>query len=358
MRIAHLVIGGDVAGGQTVALQLARAAREHGSQALFVSPTPGPFVDNARREGFEAHVVPVHGSLDVRAVFRIRALLERERVDVLQTHAMIEVNAVGRIAGRLAGVPVLSHMHIENFLPPNPARRAVVRFVDNTTARLCTRIVAVSEDTRRALERQGYPRRIEVVPNGVELPPDPPNGAGDGVVEVARLAPVKGQRELIEALAQLDGDVRVTLVGRDIEHGGAYEDELRALAERLGVADRVEFAGFRDDACELMGRAALVVLPSWTEGLPMTLLEAMARRRAVVATPVGGTPEVVADGETGVLVPPRDPERLADALRTLLADPERRRQLGDAGRARIEREFSLERTAARFLALYEELARA
>src|SRR5205814_9222746 len=124
-----------------------------------------------------------------------------------------------------------------------------------------------------------------------------------------------------------DADVRVTLVGRDIERAGAYERELRELAERLGVADRVEFAGYRDDARDLMGRAAVVVLPSWTEGLPMTLLEAMARRRAVVATPVGGTPEVVTDGETGVLVPPRDAAALAAALRELLGDPEDRKSV-------------------------------
>jgi glycosyltransferase involved in cell wall biosynthesis len=354
MKIAHVVLGGDIAGGQIVALDLARGARGRGDDVLFVSPTAGPFVDLAQGEGFTVRVVPIRSSFDVRAVARLRSLLRR--VDVVHTHAMIEVNAVARVAGRLAGARVLSHMHIENFLPPNPARRAVVRFLDNATARLCSAIVAVSEDTRRALERQGYPRRIDVVHNGVDLPADAPNGAGEGIVEVARLAPVKGQRELIEALARLDTDVRVTLVGRDIERAGAYERELRELAERLGVADRVEFAGYRDDARDLMGRAAVVVLPSWTEGLPMTLLEAMARRRAVVATPVGGTPEVVADGETGVLVPPRDATALAAALRELLRDPERRAALGAAGRARVESAFSRERMVERVLEVYDALA--
>lgn len=357
MKVAHLVLGGDVAGGQAVALQLARAARARGHEVLFVSPTPGPFVETARTEGFDVHLLPIRSSLDVRAALRLRRLLREERVELLHTHVMIEANVVSRVAGRLAGTHVLSHMHIENYLPPNLARRAFVRSLDNATARLCTRIVAVSEDTKRALERQGYPRgRIVVVHNGVELPADAPNGAGDGIVEVARLAPVKGQRELIEAVARLDG-VRVTLVGRDLERGGDYERELRAFADELGVADRVDFAGYRADAAELMGRAALVVLPSWTEGLPMTLLEAMARRRPVVATPVGGTPEVVADGETGVLVPARDPAALADAIAALLRDPARRRRLGDAGRARVAAQFTLERTAGRILDLYDEAAR-
>jgi glycosyltransferase involved in cell wall biosynthesis len=357
MKIVHLVLGGDVAGGQLVALQLARAAREAGHHASFVSPTPGPFVELARGDGFEMRVLSIHSSLDLRAAARLARVLHANKIDVLHTHVMIEANVVARIAGRLARVPVLSHMHIENYLPQSRARRAVVRFLDNATARLCARIVAVSEDTMRALERQGYPSgRMVVVHNGVEVPPEAPTDAGDGIVEVARLAPVKGQRELIEAVALLEG-ARATLVGRDNESGGAYEKELRALAESLDVADRVDFAGYRHDAKELMASAALVVLPSWTEGLPMTVLEAMARSRAVVATPVGGTPEVVVDGETGVLVPMRDPQALAAAIDKLLRDPERRAQLGAAGRARVEAQFSLARTTARFLELYAEIGR-
>jgi glycosyltransferase involved in cell wall biosynthesis len=358
VKIAHVVLTGDVAGGQVVALQLARAARDAGHDVFFVSPTHGPFVALARNEGFEVHIVPIRSSLDALALLRLVRLLRAGSVDVLHTHAMIEVNAVARAAGRLARVPVLSHMHIENFLPSSRLRRTFVRLLDDATARLCACIVAVSDDTRRALERQGYPRgRIVVVHNGVELPDDAPDDPGEGIVEVARLAPVKGQRELIEALAHLDEGVRLTLVGRDVESGGAYERELRALAADLGVADRVEFAGYRDDALDVMARAAVVALPSWTEGLPMTLLEALARRRAVVATPVGGTPEVVADGETGILVPPRDPAALAKALDALLRDPDRRRQLGDAGRARVAREFALGRTASRVLELYAGLKR-
>jgi glycosyltransferase involved in cell wall biosynthesis len=358
VKIVHLVLGGDVAGGQTVALQLARAARAAGHDVAFVSPTPGPFVEAVRAEGMDVHVIPVRGSLDLRAVRRLTRLLRDERADVLHTHAMIEVNVVARTAGRLARVPVLSHMHIENHLPASRVRRAVVRTLDNVTARTSASIVAVSEDTRAALERQGYPRgRIVVVHNGVELPDSAPDGTGEGIVEVARLARVKGQRELIEAVAGIEG-ARATLVGRDLEQNGVYEGELRDLAARLGVADRIELTGHRDDAKELMANAAIVVLPSTTEGLPMTLLEAMARGRAVVATSVGGTPEVVEDGVTGLLVPPGDVAALRDALTQLLSDPERRKAMGTAGRARVAERFSLDRTSARILELYAELVSA
>ena len=109
-------------------------------------------------------------------------------------------------------------------------------------------------------------------------------------------------------------DARAVLVGADLEQGGAYEADLERT-ERLGVRDRVVFAGRRENAGALLAELDVFALPSWTEGLPLVVLEAMAQRRPVVATPVGGTPEVVVDGETGLLVPPRNPDALADALR-------------------------------------------
>jgi len=123
------------------------------------------------------------------------------------------------------------------------------------------------------------------------------------------------------------------------------------------VRDRVVFAGHREGAARLVGDLDVVVLPSWTEGLPVVVLEAMAQRRPVVATPVGGTPEVVADGETGVLVPPRDPRALAAALRELLADPDRRARMGEAAYARVAERFSAEAMTRRVLEIYDEVAR-
>jgi glycosyltransferase involved in cell wall biosynthesis len=172
---------------------------------------------------------------------------------------------------------------------------------------------------------------------------------------VARLAEVKGQRTLIRALVHVP-QARVVLVGEDLERGGAYRDELADEAEQLGVADRVVFAGYREDATELMSRAAIVALPSTTEGLPIVLLEAMARARPVVATPVGGVPELVADGETGLIVPPDDPKALADALLRLLGDRGFAQRLGDAGRERVRSAFSADAQESRILELYEEVA--
>jgi glycosyltransferase involved in cell wall biosynthesis len=364
VRIVHLVISGDVAGGQLVALRLAQAARERGDGVSFVAPRHGPFVELAEREGFRTDLVDVGRTYRVFGLVRLARLLRREGVDVLHTHALAAANALGRLAGRTAGVPVVSHLHIENHF--RPASRWLLRGLDNRTARRCVGLIAVSEDTRRAYERQGYPEeRIEIVYNGVELagdtapdlraelglPPDAPL-----IGEVARLCDVKGQRELIQALREVP-DARLVLVGADLERGGEFQASLEDEAKQLGVSDRVVFAGRRPDADTTLGAFDVVALPSWTEGLPLVVLEAMARRRPVVATPVGGTPEVVADGETGFLVPPRDPQTLARALRRLLADPALRWRMGDAGRTRVEERFSADGMTRRVLALYDEVVK-
>ena len=354
MRIVHLVIGGEVAGGQLVALRLARAARDRGDEVGFVAPERGPFTELAEREGFRVDVLPLRRSFQLGAAWRLARLLRRHRADLLHTHTLAAANVLSRLAGRAAGVPVVSHLHIENHF--RPATRRLLAGLDNATARLAAHLVAVSQDTKRAYERQGYRRgRIEVVYNGVELPPDngfrrnePPR-----IGEIARLCDVKGQRELLQALTRVP-EARLVLAGRDLEQGGAFQEALERESERLGVRERVEF-GFRDNVPDLLETLDVVALPSWAEGLPIVLLEAMAHGRPVVATPVGGTPELVTDGETGLLVPPRDPEALAAALRRVLDDPDLARRLGTAARARVAERFTAAEQARRTLAIYDDV---
>jgi glycosyltransferase involved in cell wall biosynthesis len=351
MRIVHQVLSGDVAGGQLVALQLARAARDAGHDVRFVSPTDGPFVELVRAEGFAAAVIPIGSALDVPA---LRQLMPAYRVDVVHTHAHFSVNVVARVAARLARARVLSHMHVENVFRSGPGRGAQIA-LDNATARLCFAIVAVSESTRLALLRQGYPAsRMTTVHNGIELH-DPVAAVrlaeGPAILEVARLAEVKGQRTLLAALAELDATA--VLVGRDLEHDGGYEQQLRAEADRLGVSDRVVFAGYRDDVPALLAGCDVFCLPSSAEGLPLVVLEAMAAGKPVVATTVGGVPELVVQGETGLLVAPGDVDALRRALAGLLADPERARRLGAAGRERVRASFTASAANARILELYE-----
>ena len=363
MKIAHLVTGGELAGGQAVALQLALGAREAGHEALFVSPTEGEFLEDVRRQGFLAELADVRRTTRLGGAATLFRLLAAHEVDVLHTHVHVAANVLGRLAARSGGTRVLSHLHIENHFRPSRIARAPLVMLDNITARLCARIVTVSDATRRAFERQGFPaERMETVHNGVDLAAleaAPPTRLREELgipteaivfAHVGRLAPVKGQRELIEALRRYRG-AHAVFLGSDVERGGAYARELEGLAVGLDV----HFAGFREDAASALREADAVVLPSRIEGLPLVVLEAMAHAKAVVATAVGGTPEAVVNEETGLLVEPGDVRGLEQALARLAGDAELRCRLGDAGRERVRAHFQASAMTGRILEIYGEL---
>jgi glycosyltransferase involved in cell wall biosynthesis len=214
-------------------------------------------------------------------------------------------------------------------------------------------VVAVSDDARGKAERALAPAdrgKIHTIRMGVDLErftpgPDRPGGAVS-VLCLGRLVERKGHRFLIEAIARLEG-LELVVAG-----DGPERESLEQLAESLGVSDRVEFAGVvgQDEALELYRRADVFCLPSLAEGLPTVLIEAMACGVPVVSTRIDGVPELVSDGEDGLLCDAGDPGALAAPLRRLVSDPSERERLGRAGRAKVERLHNLDRQAAALLA--------
>jgi len=236
------------------------------------------------------------------------------------------------------------------------------------TRRLPDRVICVSEAVRRVvIEREGLdPARVVTIRNGIDpaLPPEEPLddlraelglSPGDlvlGVVANFNRA-VKGMGHLVEAVPLIVREVpnaRVLLLGR-----GEEEAALRERCRALGVADAVIFGGFRRDMHRCYRLMHLSGLTSLSEGLSITVLESMKFGLPVVATAVGGNPEVVEDGVTGVLVPPADPAAFAGAVAALLRDPARRAAMGQAGRRRIESGFAIAGVAERYAALYREV---
>ena len=196
------------------------------------------------------------------------------------------------------------------------------------------------------------PRTVRVLRNGIDLTRfDPPTERREGpVVVVARLSPEKDIDTLLQAASlavREDASFRLEIAG----DGPCMADLQRTTAD-LGLHDCVRFLGQVREVPALLARAGLFVLPSLTEGVSLTLLEAMASGLAVVATRVGGNPEVVADGETGLLVPPRDPRALAAALLRLRRDDCERRRMEMAGRRRVERYFDVRRMTAAYEKMY------
>ena len=269
----------------------------------------------------------------------------------------------GARAARRAGVPaVVQTQHLPWLLADPRKATAFFRAVQEVD-----HLVAVSEAQRATYERIGVPAaRLTTVPNGISSPGPGPGrrAAREGlglspdrlmVMTIGRLTVMKGQRYLIDAVPRLverfPGLV-VLIAGQ-----GHLQAQLTEQVAALGLQDCVRLLGHRTDARLLLDAADVFVLPSRHEGMPLAALEAMEAGLPVVATRVIGSEEVVADGQTGLLVPPQDPAALGRALTMLLADVELRERYGEAGRQRYREHFTSHRMAEQTTAVYEQVLR-
>ncbi len=292
-------------------------------------------------------------------LWRLVRWLRRERADVVHTH-LFTADAYGRVAARLAGVRgVFSTVHSTNVW-----KDAFHRRIDWLLAWLSTKVIAVSAEVAQVLaERDGIPKsRIAVVENGIDLQ-RLAGATGEGVRAefgipqqvpliglVGRLHPAKGHADLIAALARLAAqgiDTHCLLVG-----SGELRDEIAAEVARHGLEGCVTFTGQRADVPRLLAALDVLAMPSRWEGLPMTLLEAMAMGKAIVATRVGGIPNVVTDGCDGLLAPAGDAAALAAALQRVVSDAALRRALGEQARETLLVRYDIGRTARAYESLY------
>ena len=295
----------------------------------------------------------------------IVAFLQDHPADVFHVHVGTgREDFDGARAARRAGVPtVVQTLHLPWLLRSRGKRRPFFRSLHEVD-----RLLAVSQAQAGTYNRIGVPSElITTVPNGVGartpglgrraarellgLAPDQPV-----VMTVGRLTVMKGHRHLVDAVPELATrfpGLAVLILGQ-----GHLHARLTAQAEALGVGGAVRLLGHRSDARALLDAADVFVLPSRHEGMPLVALEAMEAGLPVVATRVIGSEEVVADGETGLLVPPEDPAALSAALAALLADPGLRARMGQAGRRRYRAHFTRERMAAQTLTVYDQALQA
>ncbi|CAN7593112.1 glycosyltransferase [Rhizobium sp. LjRoot254] len=308
---------------------------------------------------------------DLRGFQQLRRILRDGRFDIVHSH-MSKAALLGGIAAVTTGIPVtINTAHNLGFLAlPNPAARLLFWVYDRLLFALTAdAVITVSERVRDGIVRGGIVGTSKVVSihNGIDVAKfsDAAGAArairsefGVGpedvlVVTVARLVWFKGLHDLLDAaalvLAQF-GNVRFLIAGT-----GSQRDELAARASALGIGERVIFAGERRDVPSILAAADVFALSSVSEGLPISILEAMAAGVAVVATDVGGISELVEEGVNGYLVPARDPPAFAERLCRLAGDAALRRSFGASGRTRARLEFSPERMVMRTADLYETL---
>jgi glycosyltransferase involved in cell wall biosynthesis len=303
---------------------------------------------------------------DLRALAAIRRIAREFRPDIVHTH-LAKAGTLGRIAARMSGVPIVIHTYHGTVFSGYFGRAKSNAFVaiERGLARLTTRLIAITPSQRRELLRLGIgdERKVVEIPLGLELsqyiaPRDQREARARlglpidraTVAIVGRLVPVKNVALFLEAVALIKEPFIAAIVG-----DGEQRRQLEALSHSLGIAGHCRFIGWQRDVGTVYAAADVVALTSLNEGSPVSILEAMASRRAVVCTAVGGVPDVVTDDVTGVLVPSGDAHAVAAAVTTLLHDPTRRERLGSAAQLAVYPHYDVSRLLANMTRLYDEV---
>ncbi|MGH2456417.1 MAG: glycosyltransferase, partial [Candidatus Limnocylindria bacterium] len=359
-RVLQLLATGGSGGAQESYTGLLLRVDRARYEVRALSLSAGSAVQRLRRLGLEVEVLDEPD--DEAAVRELAAYLRRHEIDLVHAH-MFRAEVLGVRAALAAGTPVIvATVHSSRVRSAGDV--AALAALTPSMDRLIVPSAAIA--AKVAAEGRGG-ASFAVIPNGVDLSrfDVPPPACGlrrqlgvprDGVLVgvVARLEPEKGHRHLLEAWPLVVAEAPHTWLA--IVGEGSEEAALRAAALALPARarERVSFTGRRDDVAAITAELDIAVLPSLREAQGISVLEAMARRRAVVASAVGGIPEVVTDGASGLLVPPGEPAALAAALVRLACSPDLRRRMGEAGHATVVERFSIDAQVRRIQALYDE----
>jgi glycosyltransferase involved in cell wall biosynthesis len=365
-RILHVHKAGGIAGSERHLQFLLPRLDPHRFEITLLLLTQGcwsidEYVASFRSSPVEVERADIRADVDPRCFLHVYRFIKKGAFDLVHTH-LIHADLYGGIAARIAGVRhLVSTRHNDDRF-----RRGAGRNLGRLVARNFDRVIVLSRYLATFVQSvEGvHPGRVVTIPYGLE--PSSRNGMSDAVreelklpagapliVAVGRLIRQKGHQYLVRAWPRIIAahpNARLLIVGE-----GPHRRPLTVEARALGVLDSITFTGWRTDVPALLEAADICAHPSLWEGFGLTLLEAMAAGTCIVASRVSSIPEVVLDGQTGWLVPPGDSEALAAAIVRLLAEPVRRRGLGEAGRRRALETFSAERMARATEALYDEL---
>ena len=362
MRLFQVDAGKEWRGGQRQSLLLAKEIQKKGFPIEFVVQPNSPLHEKVLEADLPVTPIKIRNEFDLAAALRLAKVMKRKACVLVHFHDARSL-AAGSYAASLAKVPLrVISRRVDFALKKNPfSQRKYKKDIDS--------IIAVSHGVKKVLIASGIDSRvIDVVPDGIDFSP-PENlkksdylrkelsfASNDYLVGiVAHLADHKGHKYLIDATKILKDKapkIKIIIVGE-----GPLLMELTRQAREIHVEDKVFFLGFREDVPKILASLDLFVLSSYLEGMGSSIMDAMAHKLPVVATNVGGIPEVVIDGKTGLLVPPRRPEVLAEAILKLYRDPSLSSQFGQRGNEVVHQKFSTESMANKILGIYERLAK-
>lgn len=357
MKVLHIEAGRHLYGGAKQVLYIMQGLAARGVSNVLACPS-GAHIATEARAFAEVVEMPMGGDADLGMVLRLKQAIRTHRPDLVHIHSRRGADIWGGLAAKLAGMPCVLSRRVDN-----PEARWVV----SLKYRLFDHVITISEGIRQVLLAEGLaPEQVSCVRSAVDPAPylhevdkaafrtDLGFDTDTPIVGmVAQLIPRKGHRYLLAALPAVLAEhprLQVLIYGR-----GPLEDELRHAVADQGLAGHVTLMGFVDDLPAQLGGLDLLVHPADMEGLGVSLLQASAARVPIIASRAGGMPEAVVDGENGVLIEVGDVVALSAAMRRLLDDAALRAQMGEAGRARVLREFSVDTLCEGNLAIYNKV---
>ncbi len=367
LKILHIQKVSGIAGSERHLLTLLPALKDFGFEPTMLvlagrNNRSVPFIERMRSAGVPTRSTPIHHHLDPTLLSRVIRCLKRESFDLVHTH-LLHADLYGGLASSIMGLRRIASLHNDNPFRRSSLLRPVIRW----NRRLFHHLICISHHLGQfANEVEGVPaRKISVVHYGFQ--PKPPSSSepylrnllhlpeGKPIVGmVARLTTQKGHSTLLRAMSKLIQQStalpHLVLVG-----DGELRSSLEALASQLKLDSHVSFLGYRPDASHLIYDFDIFVHPSRWEGFGLVFLEAMAAGVPIIATRTSAIPEIVEDGETGLLVPVDDGDALSNALSLLLANPPLRKKMGRAGRRRLEKNFSVQKMVEETAKIYQQI---
>lgn len=365
-KVLHVIGGGEIGGAEELVLTLLKLLDRNKYEAHLICLCEGPFEAVAAQQGFKTSTIPMKHRMDLSPVGPLRKYIQEQDISIVHTHG-VRANLVARIAARKESRPVVTSVHsVLRYDYDTAAKALFARFLTRLTNSRTDRFIAISRAIEEDILGMGVPKdRITLIHNGLDISKfGLPEAAGSMMKKlglnpnlpiigvVARLHPVKGHEYFLQAARiMLDKGVKAQflLVG-----DGIYREKLENLCRALNLEQDVFMPGYYSPVEDIYGISDLVCLPSLMEGLGMVILEAMHFNVPVVASKVGGVPEIIKDGVNGFLVEPRDPEGLAQAMTNILLDSDLRDRLCRQGQETVG-VFSMESMIRKEEKIYEDL---
>ena len=365
LNVLYIIWSLGLGGAEQVVINLARGLDKSKFKPMVCCLNDkGVFADELEKEGIKVIALNKGGKYDITVIGKLISVMRANKISIVNTH-LWGANLWGRIAAKIAHIPVvIATEHNTDIWKSN-----FYFVLDKALSYCCDKIIAVSGSVKEFYQSKGInPGKIEVIYNGIKAHGSPRHHVTTShtrenfgikndetvLAIIGRLVPQKGHKYLFEALGLLNGYCKTKLL---VIGDGPLKEELRSIASSLQLKDKIIFTGLRRDVLDLLKIVDIVVMPSLREGLPIIALEAMASKLPVIATKVGGNPEVITDNQTGILVPAENTIALLRAIEKLTKDKALREQLGENGYTRLKKHFSIEKMVSATEELYLKIYR-